>query len=828
MPEETKKFRYRLSKAAKEFNVSVKTIREFLAKKGFQVDSSPNAKLTADMYDLLGKEYQGEKAVKDMAKRLGNPYYKGGNVSVKTSTKTTPIVSEDKHDNEQANSVLKKENIEIRVIKDKDVIRKEKSKEKKGQAKVEYDAAFSELKFEQGYISIIYDKRYCIYRDYRIRDYNKTIEKIYTIANKGQNAIKASIIRVVIDLETETFVFKDIDILRYVNRLKEVFCPEDKKTSTLNEIQLSKVAKEINMDVNVLRKYLIKKGFQVDSSPNAKLTEEMYALLVKEKKEVSVSLNSFHFGTNVVYLKIGSLEFVLWETDISPCLNYEKSILNNISTRILLDYSDQSFQFLDSSLLSNLKELSARLTIEEARKHKIEEERRQKKLQKQKEKEAREKEAKEKRQLKKQKAAIQQMKTEQIVLPKNELQTHSSAFNKMTLRASNIRFYNGYYLIFQTVSGEIDNSVTPYRIDDPNSHEILNLVHKYFEQILEQKHIIVKYDETKILEPSRLDLFQLGNYVRDLKRNLDEKDVWWEEVQNARKRSFGQCFGETTESVKKRVTRSKNEFLYNLSSLQNEKKLIRVYEINHGKEEDAFIFTISMSNNRCAIVFENASKDASTTTWIFVAKEEDYETCINLVFDYFTDYTISLKRSSLRSTINPPEKFKAESYAFIYHDDIGQWLKKLNKIIGQTPEPSEIQFVPGLHIPESSDTRSGHGETISTRHLHNQLMSKLYDKLCSESGKDNVGTEIRVGTKRIDTVVKGNDFYDIYEIKIAENPFECVTEALGQLCQYTYLFCRDKIGKMVIVGPSKMTKEVKEYLSWFRKNYSLQLYYMKV
>ena len=817
-----------MSKAAKEFNVSVKAIREFLAKKGFQLDSSPNAKLTADMYDLLGKEYHGEKAVKDLAKRLGNLYYKGGNVSVKTSTKTTPIVAEDKHDNEQANSVLKKENREIRVIKDKDVIRKEQSKENKGQAKVEYDAAFSELKFEQGYIYIIYDKRYCIYRDYRIRDYNKTIEKIYTRANKGQNAIKASIIRVVIDLETETFVFKDIDILRYVNRLQEVFFPEDKKTATLNEIRLSKVAKEINMDVIELRKYLINKGFQMDSSPNAKLTEEMYALLAKEKKEVTVSLNSFHFGTSVVYLKIGSLEFVLWETGISPCLNHEKSILNNISTKVLLDYSDQSFQFLDSSLLSNLKELSARLTIEEARKHKIEDERRQKKLQKQKEKAAKEKEAKEKRQLKKQKAEMRQKKSEKIVLPKNELQTRSSTYNTMTLGAGNIRFYNGYYLIIQTNNGKVDNNVTPYRVDDLNSNETLNLVHKYFEQILEQKRIIVKYDETKILEPSKLDLFQLGNYVRELKRNLDVKGAWWEEVQNDRKPSLSKCRKISSEIVKKKVS-LKNGYLDNLASMQSEKKLISVYEVNHGKEEDAFIFTISMSNNRCAIVFENASNDASTTTWIFVTKIENYEACVNLVFDYFTDYIIITKRSTLRvKTANPPEKFKAEDYTFIDHDDLGQWLKKLNRILENDAQPSNIAFVSGLHIPQSSDTRSGHGESIITRNLHNQLMNKLYDKLCSESGKDNVGTEVRVGTKRIDAVVKGADFYDIYEIKTAENPFECVTEALGQLCQYTYLFCRDRIGKMVIVGPSEMTNEVKEYLSWFRKTYSLQLYYLKV
>lgn len=510
-------------------------------------------------------------------------------------------------------------------------------------------------------------------------------------------------------------------------------------------IRLNKVAKEFNVSYTTITEFLAKKGFQVDPSPNAKLTEEMYELFVKKAK-IRIVKAAKELGVGVADIR-AFLAKKGFQMDSSP----------------------------NTKLTAEMYELLA--------------------------KEYRE---------------------------KNVLQRPSSELKSITLEAGNIHFFNGYYLIFQTNNGEIDNSVNPYRVDDPNSHEILNLVHKYFEQIFEQKRIIVKIDETRNIEPSRLDLFQLSDYVRELKRNLDEKEVWWGEVQNARKRSFVQCFGVPTESVKKRVAKSKNAYLYNLSSLQNEKKLIRVYEINHGKEDDAFMFTISMSNNRSAIVFENASKDASTTTWIFVAKDEDYETCINLVFDYFTDYTISLKRSSLRSTINPPEKFKAESYAFIYHDDIGQWLKKLNKIIGQTPEPSEIQFVPGLHIPQSSETRTGHGETISTRHLHDQLMSKLYDKLCSESGKDNVGTEIRVGTKRIDTVVKGDDFYDIYEIKTADNPFECVTEALGQLCQYTYLFCRDKIGKMVIVGPSEMTKEVKEYLSWFRKNYSLQLYYMKV
>ena len=87
MSEDTKST-IRLSKAAKEFNVGMGTILDFLAKKGFQVDSSPNTKLTAEMYALLVKEYQGEKEVKIEAKKLGDLSYKGGSVSVESTMQT--------------------------------------------------------------------------------------------------------------------------------------------------------------------------------------------------------------------------------------------------------------------------------------------------------------------------------------------------------------------------------------------------------------------------------------------------------------------------------------------------------------------------------------------------------------------------------------------------------------------------------------------------------------------------------------------------------------------------------------------------------------------
>jgi len=61
----------RLSKAAREFNIGVKTVVDFLIKKGFPLDMDPNAKLSPEMYNLLMKEFASEKHVKEEAKKIG-------------------------------------------------------------------------------------------------------------------------------------------------------------------------------------------------------------------------------------------------------------------------------------------------------------------------------------------------------------------------------------------------------------------------------------------------------------------------------------------------------------------------------------------------------------------------------------------------------------------------------------------------------------------------------------------------------------------------------------------------------------------------------------
>ncbi len=55
----------RLSKVAREFNLGVHTVVEFLAGKGHQVDPNPNTKIAGDLYELLEAEFGTDKAEKE-------------------------------------------------------------------------------------------------------------------------------------------------------------------------------------------------------------------------------------------------------------------------------------------------------------------------------------------------------------------------------------------------------------------------------------------------------------------------------------------------------------------------------------------------------------------------------------------------------------------------------------------------------------------------------------------------------------------------------------------------------------------------------------------
>lgn len=60
----------RLSKVARELNVGLSTIAEYLDKEGYDIDAKPNTKIQDDIYQVLLAEFQSEKEVKEESQQL--------------------------------------------------------------------------------------------------------------------------------------------------------------------------------------------------------------------------------------------------------------------------------------------------------------------------------------------------------------------------------------------------------------------------------------------------------------------------------------------------------------------------------------------------------------------------------------------------------------------------------------------------------------------------------------------------------------------------------------------------------------------------------------
>ncbi len=89
----------RLSKVAREFNLGTSTLVEFLKKKGFSVDNNPNTKISQEAYDLLLKEFQGEKSLKEATQKAGLNLIKRERISL--DEKESEATDESTKDTEQ-------------------------------------------------------------------------------------------------------------------------------------------------------------------------------------------------------------------------------------------------------------------------------------------------------------------------------------------------------------------------------------------------------------------------------------------------------------------------------------------------------------------------------------------------------------------------------------------------------------------------------------------------------------------------------------------------------------------------------------------------------
>lgn len=85
----------RLSKVARELNVGISTIVEFLDSKGVEIEAKPNAKIEEEVYQILSDEFQEEKSAKEESKNVSMPTSERESVSIGTSADRKTSKSDD-------------------------------------------------------------------------------------------------------------------------------------------------------------------------------------------------------------------------------------------------------------------------------------------------------------------------------------------------------------------------------------------------------------------------------------------------------------------------------------------------------------------------------------------------------------------------------------------------------------------------------------------------------------------------------------------------------------------------------------------------------------
>ena len=99
----------RLGKVAQEFNVSTEKIVDLLNKKDYSIENNPNAKLDENMYEILVKEYSGERKVKENAQKKNIETPKNGELAPVAK----PVVVE--HEEAEVKEVFIKDNTILKM-----------------------------------------------------------------------------------------------------------------------------------------------------------------------------------------------------------------------------------------------------------------------------------------------------------------------------------------------------------------------------------------------------------------------------------------------------------------------------------------------------------------------------------------------------------------------------------------------------------------------------------------------------------------------------------------------------------------------------------------
>lgn len=98
----------RLSKVARQLNVGISTIVDYLSSQGVTIDPNPNTKLDAEHFDLVNKQFADDKSLKEEAEKTSLTRERRETITLKTKGKEPePVEAEDEGDDfELPNPIL--------------------------------------------------------------------------------------------------------------------------------------------------------------------------------------------------------------------------------------------------------------------------------------------------------------------------------------------------------------------------------------------------------------------------------------------------------------------------------------------------------------------------------------------------------------------------------------------------------------------------------------------------------------------------------------------------------------------------------------------------
>lgn len=128
----------RLNKVAKELNVSVSTIVDFLASQGHPIEANPNTKVEEHLYNLLLSEFQAEKREKEKSLKVSIGKEKRESITLEETSKTAVKKEEESVENEEI--IIKSVTVEPTEIKEEVKIIAPETKQPTVVGKIDLDA----------------------------------------------------------------------------------------------------------------------------------------------------------------------------------------------------------------------------------------------------------------------------------------------------------------------------------------------------------------------------------------------------------------------------------------------------------------------------------------------------------------------------------------------------------------------------------------------------------------------------------------------------------------------------------------------------------------